>query len=97
MKVVSQAKDDFAAIIANDGVDCTYNGNTYKVFFLRDPEKNTDVYSGGVETTSAYVYGSVKDFGSVKHGDILTINGQNYKVIEKEVGDVMAVMLVARV
>lgn len=97
MRVVYQARDDFATIVANDGVDCTYDGNTYKVFFLRDPEKNTDAYSGGVETTDAYVYGSSQDFSLVKHGDILTINGRNYKVIEKEVGDVMVVMRVARV
>ncbi len=97
MKLVSQARDDMAGILSADGVDCIYNGNTYKVFFLRDPEKNTDAYSGGVETTTAYVYGSVQDFGNVKHGDILTINGQNYKVMEKDVGDTLVVMLVARV
>ena len=97
MKLVSQAKDDMAGILSADGVDCIYNGNTCKVFFLRDPEKNTDAYSGGVETTTAYVYAPVQDFGSVRHGDILTINGQNYKVLEKGAGDTLVAMLVARV
>ena len=97
MKLVSQARDDIANILTADGVDCTYNGNTHKVFFLRDPEKNTDAYTGGVETTTAYVYGSVQDFGNVKHGEVLTVNGRGYKVLEKDVGDTLVVMLVARV
>lgn len=97
MRLVSQAKDDIASILLTDGVDCTYGSNTYKVFFLRDPEKNTEAYSGGVETVTAYVYGSVQDFAGVKHGDILTIGSQNYRVIEKDVGDTLVVMMVARV
>lgn len=97
MRLVSQAKDDIANIISTDGVDCIYGSNTYKVFFLRDPEKNTEAYAGGVETVTAYVYGSAQDFASVKHGDVLTIGGQNYKVIEKDIGDTLVVMMVARV
>ena len=97
MRLVSQARGDIANILATDGVDCVYNGNTYKVFFLRDPEKNTDAYRGGVETATAYIYGSVQDFSGVSHGDILTVNGQSYKVLEKDVSDTLAVMLVARV
>ena len=97
MRLISHGRDDIKAILQTDGVDCVYNGNTYKVFFLRDTEKNTEAYTGGVETTTAYVYGSVSDFKNVQHGDVLTVDGQSYKVIEKDVGDTLVVMLVARV